>query len=147
MIDPALILLLFVIILCIYKSRKKHRLKLEDRYIASYQSSGRIKRPKKHNIDGEIKTPEELDRDLARYLVALSNRGKTYSKVEKMRQQRIGVTHYIWRSADDGDSCPDCEKNNGKMFSWKMPPTTGHPGEGKCCLHEICRCYPEAIIK
>lgn len=70
---------------------------------------------------------------------------------EKMRQvaealackaQETAYQHttgqYIWRAQDDGKVRPEHAVNNGKIFSWDDPPSTGNPGEAYGC-----RCWAE----
>ncbi|MEA5104674.1 hypothetical protein [Pantoea sp. S18] len=145
--EPGILLIVFVICLIIYKARKKRRLKKEDIFLSNHEKRKRISYPKAKHKDGRIKTPQEREQDLENYLLDLARAGKDSAKAEKIKHKRLGATHYIWRSADDADTCIECKKNNGKKFAWDRPPKTGHPGEGLCCPRNLCRCYPEAIIK
>jgi hypothetical protein len=59
---------------------------------------------------------------------------------------RAGSKKYIWRTSGDGNVCPECAKNEGKLFAWDEPPIGGHPGETACCSSEWCRCFAEPIV-
>lgn len=108
---------------------------------------GRVSYPKASHPDGRSKSVRERKGDLRNYYKSLQVNGRAYAQSEKKNQLKIGATQYLWHSADDGDDCEQCAKNNGKIFSWRKPPATGHPGEGKCCPHGHCRCWAEAIFK
>ncbi len=48
------------------------------------------------------------------------------------------TTHYIWRTSGDEKVRPSHAANNGKIFAWKNPPATGHPGQDY-----NCRCWAD----
>lgn len=57
------------------------------------------------------------------------------------RSFKIGVhstPYYIWRTRGDASVRPSHAQNNGKIFSWSNPPSTGHPGD-----EYGCRCWAE----
>lgn len=147
MMEPGIILIVFVIVLFIYKAAKKRRIKKEDNFLSHYEMRRRVAYPKARHENGRRKTPYQREQDIEAYLRDLAHAGRGAAKAEGIKQKRLGVTHYIWRSAEDGDACKECQKNNGRKFSWSNPPKTGHPGEGHCCPKNLCRCYPEAVIK
>ncbi len=67
----------------------------------------------------------------------------TKKKTQKADRQMSGESWgYIWRSQDDSRVRASHAQNDGKVFSWKNPPETGHPGEGY-----NCRCWPEIYQK
>lgn len=71
-------------------------------------------------------------------LIARDQTSKLFGELNQARQNNIGITHYIWRTAGDERVRPEHQDNNGKRFSWQSPPSTGHPGE------DIqCRCVAE----
>lgn len=43
---------------------------------------------------------------------------------------------YIWTTKLDDQVRPSHAANNGKIFSWDNPPSTGHPGEDYGCRCE-----------
>ena len=68
---------------------------------------------------------------------------------ENTRKQALkaGCTYYLWRSCGDSDVCEHCRHQNGKRFRFSAPPAvTGHPGDGRCCPHGLCRCYAEPVL-
>lgn len=48
------------------------------------------------------------------------------------------TSHYVWRTARDERVRPAHAANEGRVFAWRDPPPTGHPGEA----HQ-CRCWAE----
>ena len=67
---------------------------------------------------------------------------KANADLNQLRQQQVGVTHYIWRTSEDERVRPTHEENNGKTFAWASPPlATGHPGNDV-----QCRCSSEPQI-
>lgn len=48
------------------------------------------------------------------------------------------TSHYIWRSRGDRRVRQTHQDNNGRIFAWDNPPTTGHPGDAPGC-----RCVAE----
>ena len=67
---------------------------------------------------------------------------KLNADLNQLRQQQVGVTHYIWRTSEDERVRPTHEDNNGKEFAWASPPlATGHPGNDV-----QCRCSSEPQI-
>lgn len=52
------------------------------------------------------------------------------------RNIKVGVDLYGWNTQGDSKVRPDHRERNGKIFSWKKPPSDGHPGEAV-----ECRCW------
>ena len=50
------------------------------------------------------------------------------------------TSHYIWRTRQDNKVRSSHAANDGRVFSWDNPPSTGHPGEDY-----NCRCWAEAV--
>ena len=80
-------------------------------------------------------------------LIARDQVTKLNGSVNRVKQQSLGVTHYIWRSVSD-DAVRDRHRDlNGKKFAWDDPPVIspdgrrGHPGDDY-----QCRCYAEAVL-
>lgn len=63
------------------------------------------------------------------------------ARQEALRQQEAGYTHYIWRTSGDGRVRSSHAANEGRIFAWGNPPSTGHPGEDYGCR---CRAEPYA---
>lgn len=61
-----------------------------------------------------------------------------FTKGLELKEDSHPTTHYIWRTSDDDKVRPSHAANEGKLFPWKNPPATGHPGE-----HYSCRCRAE----
>lgn len=91
-------------------------------------------------------------------LIARDQTSKLTGTLNKVRQEAIGITEYIWRTSKDsrvsGDPSgkyPDADKNStfhgdhyardGKRFKWSEPPPDGHPGEPG-----FCRCHAQPVI-
>jgi len=144
--DPAyIVILVFIFVLIRYiKFRNKRR--NEDKTIENFNINKRVNYQKSKPANGKRRSKDEIEKDNARYAEHLAERSRRYSEVERIKQTRLGVKYYIWRTCEDGAVCSECAKNNGKTFSWAKPPKSGHPGDGKCCHHGHCRCYPEAKL-
>lgn len=71
-------------------------------------------------------------------LIARDQVGKLYGAVNKQRQENLGVTRYVWRTARDNRVREEHEMLEGESFSWDDPPSEGHPGEPV-----NCRCYAD----
>lgn len=94
------------------------------------------------------RVPDKLWRtDPQEAIRQIREKGIAMAQLTQRRAEYIGATHYIWRTAGDGDVCEVCAKRNGKRFAWKNPPLHGHPAECDACPQGWCRCYAEPIIK
>lgn len=71
-------------------------------------------------------------------LIARDQTSKLTARLNQARQEAIGITEYIWRTANT--QCNHSERN-GKKFRWNTPPIDGHPGQP-----HLCSCYAEAVI-
>ncbi len=58
-------------------------------------------------------------------------------------KQERPTTHYIWRTQGDGQVRPSHAANDGKIFAWDDPPSTGHPGEDYGCRCTAEPYFPE----
>jgi Phage Mu protein F like protein/Colicin E5 ribonuclease domain len=65
-------------------------------------------------------------------------RGTPIELSHKAFSQEHLTTHYIWRTRGDNKVRASHAANNGKIFAWESPPSTGHPGEDYGC-----RCWAE----
>lgn len=71
------------------------------------------------------------------------------SELTRERHQRLGVTHYVWRSVPDAHTRSWHRKLNGTECSYASPPLGGgggpkdygHPGTA-----DRCRCQPLPVI-
>lgn len=57
------------------------------------------------------------------------------------QKSRERSTHYIWRTRGDGKVRSSHAANDGRVFAWDSPPSTGHPGE-----EFGCRCVAEPFL-
>jgi SPP1 gp7 family putative phage head morphogenesis protein len=104
-----------------------------EKTIARFTSEGR----RWEDLAKELERRFEVSQSSAR-LVARDQVGKFHGSLAKERQTQLGITHYIWRTANDERVRDAHEALNGQRFAWDDPPTEGHPGEAV-----LCRCYPE----
>ncbi|MEM9393745.1 MAG: phage minor head protein [Pseudomonadota bacterium] len=63
------------------------------------------------------------------------------NELNEARQRAVGVTHYIWRSADDSKVRSSHAERDDRVFPWDHGFPDGVPGEA-----HNCRCYPEPAI-
>lgn len=82
---------------------------------------------------GVFKTVRTRARLIARDQVAKLN-----GNLMRLRQTNLGITHYFWRTSLDERVRSSHEELEGQRFSWKNPPSVGHPGEDY-----QCRCTAE----
>jgi SPP1 gp7 family putative phage head morphogenesis protein len=74
-------------------------------------------------------------------LIARDQIGSLNGQINAARQQEIGVTSFVWRTAGDERVRPEHEDLNGETFDYDDPPDEGLPGEPVCC-----RCYAEPVF-
>ncbi len=74
-------------------------------------------------------------------LIARDQIGKAYSDVNAQRQQDLGITHFIWRTAGDERVRDEHEALDGEEFAYDDPPDEGLPGDAV-----NCRCYAEPVL-
>lgn len=89
----------------------------------------------------EIEQTVLKNRNRAR-LIARDQVGKFYGKVNKVRQEAIGVTHFKWRTSGDERVRDEHVALEGRVFRWD----TGAPGEGIPGEPVNCRCFAEPIL-
>jgi SPP1 gp7 family putative phage head morphogenesis protein len=91
--------------------------------------------------------PETLAKDIGErfgvaesraILIARDQVSKFAGQTNRVRQQSLGITGYIWRSSGDERTRASHAANDGKSFQWSKPPRTGHPGQDY-----QCRCTAE----
>jgi SPP1 gp7 family putative phage head morphogenesis protein len=74
--------------------------------------------------------------------IARDQVAKLNGKLTQLRQSRVGITHYFWRTSLDERVRETHEAKEGDRFAWANPPAdTGHPGQDF-----QCRCFPEADL-
>jgi SPP1 gp7 family putative phage head morphogenesis protein len=62
-------------------------------------------------------------------------------EINERRQRQLGVTHYIWRSQDDGKVRPAHAERDDRVFAWDDIFADGPPGHSY-----NCRCNAEPAI-
>lgn len=75
-------------------------------------------------------------------LIARDQVGKFNADLDRVRQQQLGITRYVWRTSQDERVRDEHAAREGKVFEWSNPPEDGHPGEAV-----QCRCSAESIIE
>lgn len=96
-------------------------------------------------IASEIARTSEVTKSRAT-LIARTEVARTSSGLTQARAEHIGSTHYIWRTARDGDVRHSHRLMEGKVIAWAEAPTlsdgtTTHAGQ----IYN-CRCWPEPIV-
>ena len=75
-------------------------------------------------------------------LIARDQTSKLVGNLNQYRQKSLGINQYVWSTAGDNRVRDEHLANEGRIFSWDDPPSTGHPGE------DInCRCVAIPIVK
>ena len=79
-------------------------------------------------------------------LIARTETAKANAAFTQARAQYVGATHYIWRTARDGDVREQHSELDGEVFRFDQPPYI--EGEGNHNPGEIwnCRCFAEVIL-
>lgn len=75
-------------------------------------------------------------------LVARDQVGKFFGDLNRTRQEELGVTSFIWRTARDNRVREEHQELEGEEFTWANPPAEGIPGEPI-----NCRCQAEPVMK
>lgn len=79
------------------------------------------------------------ERDARR--IARDQIGKLMGQFNEERQKDLGITSYIWRTANDERVRDEHAEREGRQYDWSDPPEDGHPGEAI-----MCRCYAEPVF-
>lgn len=85
----------------------------------------------------EIEKVFRTGRNRAR-LIARDQVGKLYGQINHARQQNLGVTHFIWRTANDERVRDEHQDREGQRYAYSSPPDGELPGQPV-----NCRCYAE----
>lgn len=99
--------------------------------LAIYEREGRDR--------AEIASLIEVEVDIAATEAWLLRRFE--NELNEARQRTAGVTHYIWRSADDSKVRSSHAERDDRVFPWDHGFPDGLPGEA-----HNCRCYAEPAI-
>lgn len=95
----------------------------------------------RRNLARQLATVLETGKTRARF-IATDQVNKLADRLDQLRMEEAGIDRYQWQTMEDDRVRPTHAANDGRVFLWKRPPTTGHPG------HEPgCRCKPRAVIK
>jgi SPP1 gp7 family putative phage head morphogenesis protein len=96
------------------------------------------------------RTTEELRKEIqARYgvsqsraeLIARDQISKFNGQVTEYRQTSVGIDRYMWSTSGDERVRTSHKENDGRVFEWKNPPETGHPGQDY-----QCRCVAIPVV-
>lgn len=91
-------------------------------------------------IQEELSKSEGIGENRAR-LIARDQTNKFNGQLTQLRQQEVGITSYVWTTAQDERVRPTHKVLDGETFSWEKGPKIGHPGS------EInCRCIAQPVI-
>ncbi|NBI43449.1 hypothetical protein GVX76_08120 [[Haemophilus] felis] len=92
------------------------------------------------NVADEIEKLLAIPKKRAR-LIARDQIGKLNGQLTKLRQEQVGITHYIWRTMLDERVRDSHQEREGKQFAWADAPEDGHPQQPI-----LCRCYAEPVL-
>jgi len=98
------------------------------------------KRPKKRGVASDIYAEA-----LAQYHTGMRRNFAAIAAFNRERAVRIGITHYVWLGTPGPYDCSVARRNNGKVFSYLVPPSEGHVGECQCEA-DWCRCIAKPIV-
>lgn len=74
-------------------------------------------------------------------VIARDQVSKFNGKLTQLRQQSVGIKKYRWITAGDRRVRASHKARDEEVFSWKNPPSDGHPGQPV-----QCRCIAEPIF-
>jgi len=93
------------------------------------------------NVTAEIERIGQMTHKRA-LRVARDQVAKANGALTQIRQTNLGVTEYVWQTAQDERVRPSHRIKHGQVFRWDTPPPdTGHPGQDY-----LCRCIAIGII-
>lgn len=80
-------------------------------------------------------------------LIARDQTLKLYGELNAARQQDLGITRYVWRSANDQRVRDAHGEFDGNTYRWDDPPGDGSPEEGTHPGTAIqCRCWADPVL-
>lgn len=79
-------------------------------------------------------------------LIARTEIAKANASLTQARAGYVGATHYIWRTAEDGDVRESHAELSGQVFSYDNPPEIANEGAHGPGEFPNCRCFAEPII-
>jgi SPP1 gp7 family putative phage head morphogenesis protein len=74
-------------------------------------------------------------------LIAVDQINKLNGDLTRLRQTKLGIQEYIWRTSRDEAVRPKHRQREGQKFNWDDPPDDGHPGQPV-----RCRCHADPVI-
>lgn len=74
--------------------------------------------------------------------IAADQLGKLNGRLTEIRQRAMGVKGYTWRRNPASRTRPSHRRRDGRRFSWRRPPSDGHPGQPVRCV-----CSAEAVVR
>ena len=95
------------------------------------------RQPRDPNRKRKRRTPEEKAADHKAWSEGMVQQNRVRFDFDRGRAEAIGLTHYRWRSAGDGDACKVCRSRNGKQFPLRAVNNFLHPG------FMLCVCDPD----
>jgi hypothetical protein len=81
------------------------------------------------------------------YHKAMRNHFREIAAFNRERCVGLDIPTYKWVAIPNTQPCDVAKRNDGKTFSYLVPPPDGHPREGKCNSADWCRCIAKPIIK
>jgi len=67
-------------------------------------------------------------------LIARDQTSKLNSQLNQLKQQQVGITHYVWQTAGDERVRDSHREKQGNTYAWDNPPAdTGNPGDDINC--------------
>lgn len=79
-------------------------------------------------------------------LIARTETARANASFVQARAAAVGVTHYIWRAAMDGDTRKSHAKMNGKKVAYDKPPVLSDGTQGHAGTFPNCRCWQDPIL-
>lgn len=79
-------------------------------------------------------------------VIARTEISKANSAITQARAELAGTTHYIWRTASDGDVRESHAEMEGEIVAWNDPPTLSDGMTGHAGTFPNCRCFAEPVI-
>ena len=71
-------------------------------------------------------------------LIARDQVGNVFGRVQKERQQQLGIEEFVWRTVGDNRVRDEHEQRDGNRYKWEDPPAGEFPGDPI-----QCRCWAE----
>lgn len=79
-------------------------------------------------------------------LIARTETSKANAAITQARAQYVGATHYIWRTAEDGDVRESHAEMEGQIIPFLSPPLLSDGMTGHAGTLPNCRCFSEVVL-